>query len=98
VRNVYRSASDAAIANAILPLAKSLNLTVTAEGIERAGQLEWLRERGGNEVQGYLLAEPITAAALEQRFLSPLEARDRDALAHRAESGIAASTSSKRRS
>ena len=69
VRDVDRSASDAAIANAILSLAKSLNLTVTAEGIERPGQLEWLRARGCNEVQGFLLSEPLTAAALEQRFL-----------------------------
>jgi len=72
VREVDRSASDAAIANAILSLAKSLSLTVTAEGVERPGQLEWLRERGCHEVQGYLLSEPLTAADLERRFLSPL--------------------------
>jgi diguanylate cyclase (GGDEF)-like protein len=75
VRDVDRSASDAAIANAILSLAKSLNLTVTAEGIERAGQLEWLRARGCNEVQGFLLSEPVTAAELERRFLAPATAR-----------------------
>jgi diguanylate cyclase (GGDEF)-like protein len=69
VRDVDRSASDAAIASAILSLAKSLNLTVTAEGIERPGQLEWLRVRGCNEVQGYLLSEPLAPADLEQRFL-----------------------------
>jgi EAL domain-containing protein (putative c-di-GMP-specific phosphodiesterase class I) len=69
VRDVDRSASDAAIANAILSLAKSLNLTVTAEGIERPGQLEWLRARGCNEVQGYLLSEPLGVAELERRFL-----------------------------
>jgi len=71
VRDVDRSASDAAIASAILSLAKSLSLTVTAEGIEREGQLEWLRSRGCNEVQGYLLSEPLTAADLERRFLLP---------------------------
>jgi len=76
VRDVDRSASDAAIANAILSLAKSLNLTVTAEGIERTGQLEWLRARGCNEVQGFLLSEPVTAAELERRFLAPAAARD----------------------
>ena len=69
VRNVDRSASDAAIANAILSLAKTLGLTVTAEGIERPGQLEWLRVRGCDEVQGFLLAKPLTAAELEERFL-----------------------------
>jgi len=71
VRDVDRSASDAAIANAILTLAKSLDLTVTAEGVERPGQLEWLRARGCHEVQGFLLAGPLTPAELERRFFAP---------------------------
>ena len=58
VRNVDRSASDAAIANAILSLAKTLGLVVTAEGIERPSQLEWLRARGCDEAQGFLLSRP----------------------------------------
>jgi EAL domain-containing protein (putative c-di-GMP-specific phosphodiesterase class I) len=70
VHNVDRAASDAAVASAILSLAASLNLTVTAEGVERAGQLEWLRARGCHEVQGYLLARPMTAAELEATFLA----------------------------
>ncbi|MDE2448887.1 MAG: EAL domain-containing protein [Gammaproteobacteria bacterium] len=69
VRNVDRSASDAAIANAILSLAKTLGLVVTAEGIERPSQLEWLRARGCDEAQGFLLARPLPAAELEERFL-----------------------------
>ncbi len=69
VQNVDCSASDAAIANAILSLGATLNLIVTAEGIERSGQLEWLRARGCHEVQGYLLSRPLTATDLEQRFL-----------------------------
>ena len=69
VLNVDHSASDAAIANAILSLAASLNLTVTAEGVERTGQLEWLRSRGCQEVQGFLLSRPLSAAVLEQQYL-----------------------------
>ena len=69
VRDVDRSASDAAIANAILSLAASLNLTVTAEGVERPGQLQWLRQRGCHEAQGFLLARPLKAADFEARFL-----------------------------
>jgi EAL domain-containing protein (putative c-di-GMP-specific phosphodiesterase class I) len=71
VRDVDRTEGDAAVANAILSLAKSLGVTVTAEGIEREGQLEWLRARGCNEVQGYLLSQPLPAAELERRFLAP---------------------------
>jgi diguanylate cyclase (GGDEF)-like protein len=69
VHKVDQSASDAAIANAILSLGESLNLTVTAEGVEREGQLEWLRSRGCHEAQGFLLSRPLSAADLEHRFL-----------------------------
>ena len=69
VNNVDRSASDAAVANAILSLGKSLTLVVTAEGIERSGQLEWLRARGCDEAQGFLLSRPLSARDLESRYL-----------------------------
>ncbi|HUN76048.1 MAG TPA: EAL domain-containing protein [Steroidobacteraceae bacterium] len=70
VHNVDRSTSDAAVANAILSLGESLGLIVTAEGIERPGQLAWLRQRGCHEVQGFLLSRPLSAADLERVFLS----------------------------
>ena len=73
VRDVDRSASDAAIANAILSLGESLGITVTAEGIERPGQLEWLRGRGCHEAQGFLLSRPLSAAELERQFLQPAQ-------------------------
>jgi diguanylate cyclase (GGDEF)-like protein len=75
VNNVDRSASDGAVANAILSLGKSLNLIVTAEGIERTGQLEWLRARGCNEVQGFLLSRPLSAQDLENRYLLTMDAQ-----------------------
>jgi diguanylate cyclase (GGDEF)-like protein len=69
VRNVDRSASDAAIASAILSLGASLNLTVTAEGVERVEQLEWLRARGCHEVQGFLLSKALPSSEFERKFL-----------------------------
>jgi EAL domain-containing protein (putative c-di-GMP-specific phosphodiesterase class I) len=71
VNNVDRSASDAAVANAILSLGESLGLKVTAEGIERTGQLEWLRRRGCHEVQGFLLSYPLSSSDLELKLLRP---------------------------
>jgi EAL domain-containing protein (putative c-di-GMP-specific phosphodiesterase class I) len=68
VRDLDRSPGDAAIANAILSLAASLNLIVTAEGVERQEQLDWLRARGCHEVQGFLLSKPLSAADFEARF------------------------------
>ena len=70
VHHVDRSPSDAAIAATILALGQSLGIVVTAEGIERPAQLEWLRSRGCNEAQGFLLSRPLSAHELEQRFLA----------------------------
>jgi diguanylate cyclase (GGDEF)-like protein len=69
VHNIDRSESDAAIANAILSLGDSLHVIVTAEGIERQAQLEWLRKRGCHEAQGYLLSRPLPAETLTRRLL-----------------------------
>jgi diguanylate cyclase (GGDEF)-like protein len=82
VTNVDRSPEDAAIASAILSLGKSLGVTVTAEGIERSAQLEWLRARGCHEVQGFLLSRPLAAHDLEQRYLQDPERRSEDSLTH----------------
>ena len=70
VHNVDNSTADAAIVDAIMSLAKSLDLVVTAEGVERSGQLEWLRARGCHEVQGYLFSRPLSARDLEEQFFS----------------------------
>jgi diguanylate cyclase (GGDEF)-like protein len=69
VHNLERSPSDAAVASAILSLGKSLSVTVTAEGIERTSQLDWLRKRGCHEAQGFLLSRPLSASDLEARFM-----------------------------
>jgi EAL domain-containing protein (putative c-di-GMP-specific phosphodiesterase class I) len=77
VREVDRSASDAAVANAILFIGQSLDLVVTAEGIERPGQLEWLRSRGCHEAQGFLLSQPLSPSDLERRVLMSADADPR---------------------
>jgi diguanylate cyclase (GGDEF)-like protein/PAS domain S-box-containing protein len=60
-----------AIVRAISGLGKSLKITTTAEGVETADQLEWLRNEGCNEVQGFLFSAAKPAgeiAALLSRF------------------------------
>jgi EAL domain-containing protein (putative c-di-GMP-specific phosphodiesterase class I) len=73
---VDHSESDAAIVRAIMSLAKTLGLLVTAEGLEREGQLRWLKACGCDEGQGYLLARPLSAGDLEQRFLRPRDSEE----------------------
>jgi len=48
-----------AITRAILALARALRLSVTAEGVERPAQLDFLIEEACDEVQGYLYARPM---------------------------------------
>lgn len=50
--------NSGAIAAAIVGLAHSLGKRVTAEGVENAAQLEFLREQGCDAAQGYLLGRP----------------------------------------
>jgi EAL domain-containing protein (putative c-di-GMP-specific phosphodiesterase class I) len=47
-------------------MAHTLGKRVTAEGVETAGQLEFLRSRGCESAQGYYLARPMSAAALTE--------------------------------
>jgi diguanylate cyclase (GGDEF)-like protein len=75
VTNVDRSPGDAAVASAILSLGKSLNLIVTAEGVERSAQLAWLRARGCHEAQGFLLSKPLSANLLTQQYLQMIDPR-----------------------
>jgi diguanylate cyclase (GGDEF)-like protein len=71
VTNVDRAPGDAAVASAILSLGRNLGVTVTAEGIERQAQLDWLKARGCDEVQGFLLSKPLLAQDLERYYLQP---------------------------
>ena len=55
-------------------MAHSLNLKVTAEGVENGDQLEFLAKRNSDEVQGYYLAKPMTAEKVTE---SLKQTRDR---------------------
>ncbi|HYB70417.1 MAG TPA: EAL domain-containing protein, partial [Candidatus Bathyarchaeia archaeon] len=59
VKGIGRDVEDTAIVRAVITVAKSLNLSVTAEGIESADQIEELRALGCDHGQGYYFAKPM---------------------------------------
>ncbi|MBD2251842.1 putative bifunctional diguanylate cyclase/phosphodiesterase [Nostoc parmelioides] len=61
VQDVCSNPDSAAVTNAIIALAKSLQLKITAEGIETQQQLSYLQKRGCQEGQGYYFGIPAPA-------------------------------------
>ena len=72
VRDITTDADDAAIVQAIVALARSLNLKITAEGVETVAQLEFLRGRACDSLQGYLFSPPVTADVIPKLFRARL--------------------------
>ncbi|MBD2085529.1 EAL domain-containing protein [Trichocoleus sp. ST-U3] len=66
VQDVTSNPDSAAVTDAIIALAKSLRLNITAEGIETQEQLDYLQRRGCEEGQGFYFSRPVPADAIAQ--------------------------------
>jgi PAS domain S-box-containing protein len=64
VRDLGATAKTETITAAIIGLARGLGMDVVAEGVETEAQLAFLRAHAPVEVQGFLFAKPMPAAAL----------------------------------
>ncbi|WP_296509169.1 EAL domain-containing protein [Rhodoferax sp.] len=65
VRRLLQGEKDVAMVSAIIHLAKSLDLTVTAEGVENEATHKALKGMGCDQGQGYLYARPMPASDFE---------------------------------
>ncbi len=66
VRDITEDLDDKAIVGAIISMASSLGMQTIAEGVETEGQLDFLRQRGCTEAQGYYFSQPLPAPQFEQ--------------------------------
>ncbi len=71
VRDTPGDPDDVAITAAIIDLARNMGITSIAEGVERPEQLEFLRSRGCEEVQGYAISPALPADEIAQWLARP---------------------------
>ena len=60
MRDIVANASDRAMVEAVLAMARSLRLDVVAEGVEDEEQLILLRELGCRYAQGFYFSRPVS--------------------------------------
>lgn len=65
IKDIVTDEDDQAIVTAIIQMAQSLHKTTIAEGVETQEQLEFLKEKGCEEIQGYLYSKPLVKEQFE---------------------------------
>jgi EAL domain-containing protein (putative c-di-GMP-specific phosphodiesterase class I) len=63
VRDIPTQPDNAAIASAVIAMARSLDIVVVAEGVELADQFKFLCGRNCDQIQGYYVSQPLVADA-----------------------------------
>jgi EAL domain-containing protein (putative c-di-GMP-specific phosphodiesterase class I) len=72
VNGLGTNRNDSSIVRAVVGLARAMELTTIAEGVERPDQAEQLATMGCDHAQGYLFGRPVPAEDLAERLLIPV--------------------------
>jgi len=75
VADLPDNADAVAITEGIIAMAHAMGCSVVAEGVELAAQLDFLRQRGCDYVQGFLLSRPISADMIPVLFTQGMRMR-----------------------
>ncbi len=59
IKNLSKSATNRTLVTAIVQMAKTLNLSVVAEGVENRYQYDLVTEIGCDDIQGYYFSKPV---------------------------------------
>lgn len=66
IRDITNGSKEKGILDVVLQLARTLNLRVTAEGVETGEQLAYLRQIACDEIQGFYFYRPMPKNVMEQ--------------------------------
>jgi diguanylate cyclase (GGDEF)-like protein len=69
VRDINTDSNDAVIVETIIDMARHLGLSVIAEGVETAEQVQFLRDSNCRGYQGYLFSKPLAADEFARQFI-----------------------------
>lgn len=75
VQHLPESETDAAVASAVVTLARRLGLTVVAEGVETEAQRQFLADIGCELLQGFLFSRPLPVAEFEHWLIEQYSIR-----------------------
>ncbi len=73
VRDITTNTDDAAIAEIIIDIARTLKLNVIAEGVETRAQMQFLSFNNCVEMQGYLFSRPVRADEFARQLKNGLK-------------------------
>jgi len=68
VDDIATHPDDAAIVKAIIAMAHGLSMKVVSEGVETQAQLDFLRQHGCEQYQGYLFSKPLPASEIVMKL------------------------------
>lgn len=71
INNISLNTGDEVIIQAIISMAKNLNLNVVAEGVESKNQMDFLQSNSCNEVQGFYFSKLLSAEEFENFLRNP---------------------------
>ena len=70
IRDLTIDRNSASIVTTIISMAHNMGVKVVAEGVEHKEQVDFLREHGCDEIQGYYYSKPVSVEELPQLFAS----------------------------
>lgn len=76
VQKMVTDRDSESIVDAIISLGKSLNLKTIAEGVETVEQLDLLKQKGCNQIQGYYLSRPLPSEEFVDFFRNHLKSTE----------------------